>query len=163
MKPRTRRSTGLRARLLLLAMVALLGGCDGKSPQQPGALVAASEEPAPPAERWQCRNDLEVRCGDGGCEAETGDGFTPMSVDFDGAGTMTVCAYSGCWEGSGEVFASGEFLVLAGRDLPFTTAPDPEAGGADVLIALDRADAVATLKVGEFAHPLVCKSVPIGR
>ncbi len=109
-----------------------------------------------PAERWQCRNDLEVSCGEGACEATAGDDFTPMSVVVDDSGAMSVCAYSGCWEGTGEVVPSRDFLVLIGTDLEFSTSRDPESV-ADVVIAIDRADEVATLKAGEFAHPLLCE------
>lgn len=109
------------------------------------------------AEGWLCRNDLEIRCGDGSCAAQTGDGFTPMSVSVDTSGALSVCAYSGCWEGTGTVLRSGEFLVVIGRDLAFSTSPDSASAAQDVVIAIDRRDRVATLKVGEFAHPLLCE------
>ena len=99
---------------------------------------------------------MEVSCGEGRCEAETGDGFTPMSVSVDDSGEMSVCAYSGCWEGTGEVLRSEEFLILIGLDLPFSTAPDSQSG-QDIVIAIDRSDGVATLKAGGFAHPLLCE------
>lgn len=137
-------------------MLILLSGCptaETPTAETPTETVA----PVPPtaAESWQCRNDLEVRCGEGECEAEAGDGFTPMSVSFDDSGAISVCAYSGCWEGHGEAITREDFLVLIGHDLAFSTAPDSESG-ADVVIATDRSDGVATLKVGEFAHPLLC-------
>ncbi len=109
------------------------------------------------AARWHCANDLEVRCADGTCEAEAGDGFTPMSVDVDDSGAMSVCAYSGCWEGAGRVLESDGFLVVIGRDLEFSTARDPDAR-ADIVISIDRADGVAILKAEEFAQPLLCES-----
>ena len=109
-----------------------------------------------PGERWQCRNDLEVSCSDGACEASAEGEFTPMSVDVDGSGAISVCAYSGCWEGTGEVLQSGDFLVLLGTDLQFSTSPD----SADVVIVIDRGDQVAALKVGEFALPLLCEPAP---
>ena len=102
---------------------------------------------------------LEVRCGEGTCEAETGDAFTPMSVRVDDSGAMSVCAYSGCWVGTGEVVRSEEFLVLIGHDLKFSTSPDSESAEEDIVIAIDRADGIATLKAGEFAHPLLCESL----
>lgn len=107
--------------------------------------------------RWQCVNDLEVRCAHGACEAETAGGFTPMSVTIDDSGAMSVCAYSGCWEGTGEVLESGQFLVLIGHDLEFSTSRELESANEDIVVAIDRADGTATLKAGEFAHPLLCK------
>lgn len=107
--------------------------------------------------QWRCTNDLEVRCTDGACEAEIGDGFTPMSVIVDDSGAMSVCAYSGCWEGSGEVLESQQFLVLIGHGLGLSTSRDLESANEDIVVAVDRADGIATLKAGEFVHPLLCK------
>jgi hypothetical protein len=45
-----------------------------------------------------CRNEkAEIRCADGACEIET-DAFTPMGLGHH-KGLISVCAYSGCWEG----------------------------------------------------------------
>lgn len=111
----------------------------------------------PSAATWRCRNDLEVRCGEAGCEA-SGDGdFTPMSVHLDESGSISVCAYTGCWEGAGVATGDDRFLVLTGRELEFTTAPAAEPAPADLAIVLDRTDGVATLKVNEFAQPLICQ------
>jgi len=108
-----------------------------------------------PTATWRCRNDLEVRCAEGTCKAEGTDAFTPMDVRVDDSGAMSVCAYSGCWEGTGEVLRSEGFLVWVGHDLELSTSPGPESR-ADILVALDLTDGVATLKAGVFAHPLLC-------
>jgi len=108
-----------------------------------------------PTATWKCRNDLEVHCAEGTCKAEGADAFTPMDVRIDDSGAMSVCAYSGCWEGTGEVLRSEGFLVWIGHDLEFSTSPGPQSQ-ADILVALDLADGVATLKAGVFAHPLLC-------
>ncbi len=139
-----------------MAMLLICSACDqaadsGDSSDDPSAAEAASA-----SEKWQCRNDLEVSCSDGACNVEPRDAFTPMSVNVDDSGMISACAYSGCWEGTGEVFRSGDFLILAGQDLKFSTAPDSESAGADVVIAIDRSDMVATFKAGTFAHPLLC-------
>ena len=141
----------MSASLILLLFIACL---ERPTPDPP--VVAAS--PGRSSESWQCSNDLEVRCGEGRCEAEAGDGFTPMSVSADDSGAMSVCAYSGCWEGSGEVVQSEEFLVLIGHDLEFSTSRDSESAQENIVIVIDRTDGVATLKAGEFAHPLLCES-----
>jgi len=80
-----------------------------------------------------------------------------MSISFDSTGTMALCLYSGCWEGTGEARHSEPFLVLVGRDLAFSTASDPESSTADATLILDHSDSVAILKIGEFAQPLVCE------
>lgn len=108
------------------------------------------------ADTWNCTNTIEIRCDSDGCEAEKNDAFTPMSVSFNETGKMSVCAYSGCWEGSGEVFKDGDFLVLTGTNLKFSTASD-DSMNQNILIALDKDDNIAVLKAGGFSHPLVCK------
>ena len=110
------------------------------------------------AESWVCRNNIEIRCASGNCSAEAKDAFTPMSVSFSDSGKMSVCAYSGCWEGTGRVFDSERFLILTGKSLKFSTASNPGQMRQDVAISLDRKDNVAILKAGEFAHPLICES-----
>ncbi len=105
---------------------------------------------------WQCRNDLEIRCDGENCKSEKKGEFTPMSVSFDDAGAISVCAYTGCWEGMGTVFRNGEFVVLTGQDLKFSTSPDVAESNESIVIALDKSNNVATLKAGEFAHPVVC-------
>ena len=136
--------------LLLLALLAVDG--------QPAEKSAATALPATaPTARWACRNDLEISCKAGKCEA--GESFTPMDVRVDDAGAMSVCAYSGCWEGTGTVVTSEHFVVLTGHDLTFSTAPDSEDSKEDIVIAIDRDDNVAILKAGAFAHPLLCKKL----
>lgn len=135
---------------LLLAFA----GCAGAGSAATGPVSTAA------ADSWQCTNDLEVTCVKGACTAETEGGFTPMSVSFDASGTLSVCAYSGCWQGTGSFVRDPRFLVLLGHDLPFSTAPAATPVNADVVISLDREDGVATLKVGGFAQPLLCRRDP---
>ena len=80
-----------------------------------------------------------------------------MDVSVDDAGSMSVCAYSGCWEGTGTVTRSERFVVLTGHDLPFSTAPEGSDSGQDIVIAIDKEDNVAILKAGSYAHPLRCE------
>ncbi len=140
--------------LMNLILLLFIACCGGSTPGPQTKVGGASPGEAP--ESWQCRNDLEVLCSREGCEAETGDAFTPMSVSFTSTGAMSVCAYTGCWEGSGEAVGSGDFLVLIGHHLEFSTYPDSESAKEDIVIVIDRADGVATLKAGHFAHPLLC-------
>lgn len=156
-----------RARwLVVLPLVLLLAACrptgeSGESAETTPSETASTETVSSemtPTEQWDCRNDIEINCGEGACQA--GDSFTPMDVRVDDAGAMSVCAYTGCWEGTGTVFKSENFVVVTGHDLPFSSAPDA-SGGQDIVIALDTSDLVAVLKAGSFAHPLLCeKSTP---
>ena len=127
--------------------------------------VQACATNAPPvissssAETWQCRNDIEIRCAEGACSAAASGSFTPMSVSADGTGRLSVCAYSGCWEGIATVTRSEQkFLMLVGQNLEFSTASAQGESTQDVVLVIDRRDSVAILKVAEFAHPLICKS-----
>ena len=152
---------------LLLTCIA----CNGTQPAEGPATDPAPEtapEAAPeaesvadavavPTESWRCRNDMEVNCAEGKCDVSPPDGFTPMDVNFDDTGAISVCAYSGCWEGHGSAIGSDNFLVLVGHDLKYSTASDPDSAGEDIVIALDRTDKVATLKAATFAQPLLCE------
>jgi len=101
----------------VLTQLLFLAAC--QSTGQAGKAVTA--EPLPtakaPIESWQCRNELEISCNAERCEAAVD--FTPMSVTFDDSGWISVCAYSGCSEGSGTVTRGGRFILLTGLDLPF--------------------------------------------
>ena len=68
-----------------------------------------------------------------------------------------MCAYSGCWEGTGTVTQSEQFVVLTGHELPFSSDPDGTDSGQAIAIVIDAEDDVAILKVGTFAHPLRCE------
>lgn len=137
--------------LVLLCLIILTGGCE-PADRAPATAVAAG---TPALAHWACRNDVEVSCNTDGCEVQ--EAFTPMEVRVDEGGSMSVCAYSGCWEGTGTVTRSDAFIVFTGEDIPFSTAPDAADSRADIVVALDRADNVAVLKAEGFAHPLRCE------
>jgi hypothetical protein len=105
------------------------------------------------AEEWNCRNDLEIRCGE---KCEVSDDFTPMDVTVDDQGKLSACAYSGCWEGQGKALVTEDFLTVAAHGLPFSTAAS-EQQNANVLVGIDLGDQIGVIKVGGFAMPLICK------
>ena len=111
------------------------------------------------AESWNCKNDLEITCNSKKCEAQIDNGFTPMDVNVDDSGAMSVCAYTGCWEGTGEILKSEGFAIIAGHNLKFSTAPNSEGMNESIVIVIDTYDNVAILKAGAFAHPLICKKL----
>lgn len=63
--------------------------------------LAAALSAAPSAalgHDFSCRNEAnEIRCEGGECRVET-ESFTPVQLSRTGRG-VTLCAYSGCWEG----------------------------------------------------------------
>jgi hypothetical protein len=112
------------------------------------------------ADSWNCRNDLEIRCYSEKCEAQIKDDFTPMDVSVDNnSGSMSVCAYTGCWEGIGKVFISENFAIITGDDLKFSTAQDSEDMNQNIVIVIDMRDNIAIIKAGTFAHPLICEKL----
>ena len=118
------------------------------------AAASAEEAAAASSTRWTCRNtDLEVACGEDSCAVTPS--HTPMFVTVD-QNEMSVCAYSGCWSGSpAATITSGSFLMVTGRNLPFSTNPDDKQ---DVTVTIERASRVATILVaGEFANPATCE------
>ncbi len=126
--------------LILLSLV----GCASAAP-------AIDSEPT-----WHCRNDLEIFCREGACEAALEGAFTPMDVSLEASGELSVCAYTGCWEGQAEVLERQDFLLAVGQELPFSTAKDDRGSDRNIVLVIDRNDSVATLKVGVFALPLPC-------
>lgn len=106
------------------------------------------------AANWQCRNDdLEIRCDDARCSAQS-EGFTPVSLEIDTErGTLELCAYSGCWSGEARIARDGPFWLASGRGLPWN---GPQGDAADVAFALDSRDRIGTLKGAGFAMPLTC-------
>jgi len=107
----------------------------------------------PGSTEYTCANQIEIRCTDEKCTAAQVGEFTPMSVSFDNKGNVSVCAYSGCWEGVAKAIENDRFLFLSGNDLPFSTAPESKQS---ISISLDKNDNIALLKAGEFAQPVVC-------
>lgn len=101
---------------------------------------------------WNCRNQyLEVSCSAQKCAAS--ETFTPMEVSLSDLGFVSVCAYSGCWEGKGKMLKSGSHLIISATRLRWGGASPNDA---NFIIALDKADAVAVIKGANFAMPLIC-------
>jgi hypothetical protein len=104
---------------------------------------------------WNCRNeDFEIRCMEGKCTAEPEGGFTPFQVSVGAGGaSLSICAYSGCWEGNARPLKSGHHLLVSGRHLKWSgTVPSP----ADFMVAIDLADKIGFVKGEGFAMPMTC-------
>ena len=133
--------------VLVITLLSLLIGCQSNSTRlSPDQASAVSHS-------YQCKNDVEVQCDSSGCESEA-NSFTAMSVDFDDTGNLSVCAYSGCWQGQADLLSAGHFTVLTAQNLKFSTSDDVQ----NIAIILDRIDGVAVLKAGGFAQPLLCET-----
>ena len=109
------------------------------------------------ATTWNCRNEkFESKCDNRSCSVEDEIGsFTPLDVTFSDEGEMSICAYSGCWDGKGKVLANSPYLVLLGTELSWSNSSSDDK--QDVLIGLDIQNKIATVQVQSFVQPLVCK------
>jgi hypothetical protein len=118
-------------------------------------MLAVAATPAA-AQDFSCRNKAaEISCASEGCEVKT-DGFTPMSLSRQGR-QLSICAYSGCWE--------GPILVRRSRgsvDLLYANVRRNEGSGADgagydeLAIIYDRRSRTAQMRWGSFANSMDC-------
>lgn len=116
-------------------------------------MLGASKSEVPP-ESWNCRNQIEVWCAADGCAAAPPGEFTPMDIWAMEDGTISACAYTGCWEGTATRSASAGRLLWIGEDLPFQSA----VAGAldDVTLLILAEDGVGFIRVGGIATPVLC-------
>ncbi|SDJ82172.1 hypothetical protein SAMN04488540_11411 [Ferrimonas sediminum] len=103
---------------------------------------------------WQCSNDFESHCSQQGCAVAQSPDFTPLSVSFNDSGDVSVCAYSGCWQGRGVVLARQPYLVILGTAIPWSAPSDDNS--SDMVLTLNPQTGVAVLQNEVFDQPLVC-------
>lgn len=107
------------------------------------------------AKEWECRNhEMEISCAAGKCSVETVD-FTPMDIHVNSNGDMSLCMYSGCLEGKGKVYQSGNHILWSGHKLSWGDKP----AKGDGMVTLDTDDNFGTVKVDSFAMPVTCQKV----
>lgn len=99
---------------------------------------------------WNCTNkDMEIQCHGGKCEIT--DEFTPIYVSVNSIdGHMSVCAYSGCYTGTGVVTINKSHLLFSGLIL---TSADNSDG---IMIAIDTDKKIAVINGMSFSMPLLC-------
>ncbi len=122
-----------------------------------GALFLAMGAMPAAAQDFTCSNrSAEIACEGGACEVDK-DGFTPMSLSREGS-RLSICAYSGCWE--------GPILVRRSRgsiDLLYAKVRNPQggassttAGMSELAIIYDRRSRTAQMRWGGFANSMGC-------
>jgi hypothetical protein len=119
------------------------------------ALMFRASRAEVPAESWNCRNQIEVWCAADGCAATPPDESTPMDIWASADGAISVCAYSGCWEGKAEASAAAGRLLWIGDNLPFVSAIDGAKG--DVTLLILAGDGVGFVRAGGLATPVLCR------
>lgn len=116
-------------------------------------MLGASRKEVPP-EAWSCRNQIEVWCAADGCAATPPGEFTPIDVFATAAGELSVCAYSGCWQGAATLGGAAGRLLWIGENLPFVSAIEGAAGDVTLLILAE--DGVGFVRAGGLATPVLC-------
>ncbi|NWG71131.1 MAG: hypothetical protein HXY23_05905 [Parvularculaceae bacterium] len=121
------------------------------------ALLAAASAAAASPSGWHCRNQVEIWCdGSKGCRTAPAGQSTPLDIWADRS-SYSVCAYTGCWQGKARVRRIGERHLWAGKNAPFSTAPDKEEMRSDVTLLIFESDGVGFVRAGGLATPLLCE------
>lgn len=122
------------------------------------ALLTASTASVPP-DRWSCANNIEVWCEAGDCSTKPADETTPMSISAYRDGAISVCAYTGCWEGKATVAEKDGRILWTGDNFAFSTQPDG-AFKADITLLIVEKDGAGFIRAGAIATPLFCERAP---
>ena len=121
------------------------------------ALIALSLSSSPseiPPATWSCQSQVEVWCTVDSCAAKAEDETTPLDVWAREDGEISVCAYTGCWEGAAQFSNTDGRLVWAARNLDFTSGRG--GFGADVSLMIITGEGVGFVRAGGLATPLLC-------
>lgn len=118
------------------------------------ALLLISGATPAAAQDFSCSNkSAEISCADGACEVNS-DGFTPMALGRKG-NRLSICAYSGCWEGPITVRRSRGSI-----DLLYAQVRNSQAGASggmnELAIIYDRGSRTAQMRWGGFANSMDC-------
>lgn len=119
-------------------------------------LVALAASTPAIAADFTCSNKAaQISCGDGACEVTT-DGFTPMSLSRTGR-RLSICAYTGCWEGPVLVRRSaGPVDLLYARVSLSEGTGGNAADKRDLAVIYDRTSRTAQMRWGGFANAMGC-------
>ena len=88
--------------------------------------------------------------------------MTPMSITARRDGVISVCAYSGCWEGETDLVEADGRLLWAADGAGFSTRHE---GGfeADITLLIIEKDGVGFVRAGGIASPLLCARRAVDR
>ena len=111
-----------------------------------------------PRDIWECSNQVEVWCAADGCAATAPDEATPMDIYATRDGALSICAYSGCWEGEATLTEADGRLLWTSSNLEWLSGTGGFDSEATLLIV--SADGVGFVRAGGFATPLLCSRKP---
>lgn len=107
---------------------------------------------------YSCRNaELEISCTNGRCSPSNG--FTPMSAGVNTRRrVMSICAYSGCWDGrAAHVVVTPTHVVAHG---PRLKPNSPQLGPAAAVLVIDRTTSGGSFTGFGFQNPMTCSLAP---
>lgn len=107
-----------------------------------------------PKGAWRCRNQVEVWCAADGCAATDAESFTPIDATAEDDGALSVCLYSGCFDGKAKRLRSDGRSLWLGDGLKFVSSFDGASG--DVTLLIIENDGVGFVRAGGLATPVLC-------
>jgi len=135
-----------KSKIFTVPILALLAGCTSKPT---------------PAGNWTCRNEsTEISCDGKTCTVSLPGDFTPMSLRVDTQGNLSLCAYSGCWEGkASKTTIADDYFTASGTGLKRsgTTGGATDSTGR-LSVTIDMNTGTAILLAENYAHPMTCKT-----
>lgn len=107
------------------------------------------------AQNWTCRNnDAEIVCASDTCTVTPKGDFTPMSLSVGTDGTLSLCAYSGCWSGTAtNTFRTPHYFITIGLNLPWSS---PGGATNSVSATINTKTGIGFVLAGNYAHPMTC-------
>lgn len=119
------------------------------------AFLAGCTSASVPSGSWECRNEnAEISCDDKSCSVSMAGDFTPMSLSTDTEGSLSLCAYSGCWEGkASKVTITDDYFTASGAGLIWSGTT---GGGGRLSVTIDMNTGTSTLLAENYAHPMIC-------
>ena len=105
---------------------------------------------------WACSNDIEVWCSQEGCAAKPREEVTPMAITASPAGHLSICAYTGCWEGEAARAQLKGRLIWAADHLVWSSSQGGELTANGSLVIIEE-KGVGFVEVGGIATPLLCR------
>ncbi|MDW9414243.1 hypothetical protein GOB15_07185 [Sinorhizobium meliloti] len=118
------------------------------------AALLASVEAFAASNDCSCRNgEFEISCDSDRCESS--ESFTPAGGGVNtSTKDMSVCAYSGCWEGKADSIITSQDHIIAYSDQLKGNNPGLQPTSAAIII--DRETLGATLNAFGFQSPMSC-------
>jgi hypothetical protein len=120
------------------------------------ALMSSRSETPPDV--WNCTNQVEVWCAADGCAATAPDEATPMDIYATSDGALSICAYSGCWEGEATLTEAEGRLLWTSQNMQWLSGTGGLDSDATLLVVSN--DGVGFVRAGGFATPLLCSRKP---